>query len=165
MLNNVDQLAIIATQTGQIATQTGQIAAQAAQIATQAAQIAALQAAPAGHTEYFVYFESTEAGYKSVNPINGNVLILPSSYRRYTVVYGDGQNSNSATTFGLRIRLPVDGLVDGTIVEIFTNHAFNHNGAYHVAFLTISSNTQANGAPVGAPVEPCSIRSVDPATL
>ena len=164
LLNNVDQLAIIATQTGQIATQTGQIAAQAAQIATQAAQIAALQAAPAGHTEYFVYFESTEAGYKSVNPINGNVLILPSSYRRYTVVYGDGQNSNSATTFGLRIRLPVDGLVDGTIVEIFTNHAFNHNGAYHVAFLTISSNTQANGAPVGAPVEPSTRAVYDPST-
>ena len=155
LLNNVDQLALIATQAGQIATQ-------AAQIATQAAQIAALQAA-GGHTEYFRFLPSTEAGFKQVNPIAGNCLTLPDGYRRYTIVYGHGTNSNSATTFGLRVRLPPGVAVDGTIVELFTNHAFTHTGAYHVAFITVSSHTVANGGS-GSPLEPPTRSIYDPAT-
>ena len=76
-------------------------------------------------------------------------------------MYGDGTEAYTTNVKGVRIRLPVSGLVDGTKVEFHTNMNFTHSGAYHVMFITWGSYYPSNGSNDPNVTEPTGRRIVD----
>ena len=87
---------------------------------------------------HFKYFASDDTTYQ----VTGNAYYqLPANYSKYIIVYGNGLESNSNNTYGVRIRLPVAQTIkDGTCVVIHSNHNFNTTSSSDVVFITWNSD-------------------------
>ena len=97
------------------------------------------------HNFHFVHFENDEADY-ALNHANGSAAYyqIPNGYRKVQVIYGDGLETDTANTEGLRVMLPYDNLQDGDRVSLHTAHHYNSGNAANVMF--VHWGTQ-NGCP------------------